>query len=179
MEENLYTINCVRTFSGQYLHVLDPDTITIFPIDIATQLARKCRFGGATKKFYSVAEHSVWCALYAEEHYPDKPTLPFLMLLHDAHEFSMGDVGSPYKRHMTGYKSLATKLQNAIEVRFRCFWSADLRTISARIDQKALEWEWDNKVLRWTGMELDEYSRRDYYLHHFKRLCKTPYVEKP
>lgn len=179
MKENLYMPGCVRTFSGQYVNLGDPDVTSIYPIDIATQLARKCRFGGATKRFYSVAEHSVWCALYAEENYPDKPTLPFLMLMHDGHEYVLEDVGSPVKVYISGYKTLASKIQNAIEVRFRCYWSNELREIRDRIDKIALEWEWNNKVLRWSGMVMDEHSRIDYFLHHFERLCKTPFVVKP
>lgn len=179
MKENLYEPGCVRTFSGRYLNVKDPDTIDIYPIDLATQLSRKCRFGGATKKFYSVAEHSVWCALKAEELYPDETKLPLKLLLHDGHEYILEDIGSPIKSNLIGYGSLATRLQNAIDVRFGAFLSNTDRIRKELIDRMALEWEWENKVLSWQGLYLEEEARIEYFLHYFKKYCKQPFVLKP
>lgn len=179
LTENLFKPHSVRSYSGKYIDLKDPDPQTFFPIDIATQLARKCRFGGATKKFYSVAEHSVWCALKAEEKHPHHDRLPLLMLMHDAHEFCLEDVGSPVKAEFQGYKSLANKIQNAIDTRFRCCPSFEQRKLMEAIDLEALQWEWENKVLHWSGLALDEQTRIEYFLHHFKRLCKTPFVIAP
>jgi hypothetical protein len=179
MIENLFTPDCVRTYSGQYFNIKEPDTKTIYPIDLATQLSRICRFGGATKEWYSVAEHSVWCALKAEEMYPEDTTLPFKLLLHDAHEAYLHDICSPTKKLLTGYQSLATKAQNAINVRFRAYVTGDDRIKIKKIDELALEYEWENKVLRWSGLEMSHDAARDYFLYHFKKLCKTPFVINP
>jgi len=58
------------------------------PVDIeqiAHSLGNICRFTGAGK-FYSVAEHSYWMSmLVSEEH-------AYEALMHDAHEFVMGDI---------------------------------------------------------------------------------------
>lgn len=61
--ENLYTADCVRTFSGIYVNVINP-TVDMFTIDdIAHALSNQCRFNGHLPKFYSVAQHSVMAAL--------------------------------------------------------------------------------------------------------------------
>jgi hypothetical protein len=177
--ENLYMPGCVRTWSGQYLNITEPATTTIYPIDIATQLARICRFGGATKEWYSVAEHSVWGALKAEEIYPGNTSLPFKFLLHDAHEYVLHDISSPVKKKLPGYLKMAAVVQDAINVRFRSYVDQADRQKIDHIDELALHWEWENKVLRWTGMELSIDAARDYYMHHFKRLCKSPFVIHP
>ncbi len=63
MTENLYTPDCIRTFSGQYVNVFAPDPDTILIEDIAHALSQQCRFGGHLPEFYSVAQHCVICAL--------------------------------------------------------------------------------------------------------------------
>lgn len=44
--ENLYTTDCIRTSSGQYVNVFNPDPNTIKIEDIAHSLSMQCRFGG-------------------------------------------------------------------------------------------------------------------------------------
>lgn len=81
----------IRTFTGRKLywdHVEDHD----FDImDIAHALAMKCRWSGHTKKFYSVAQHSVAVAWECPE------PLRLSALLHDAAEAYMPDFPSPLK----------------------------------------------------------------------------------
>ncbi len=84
----------IQTLSGSRFDLDKPDASTITPHDLAMCLARKCRFGGHCREFYSVAQHSVLvCDLT-----PD-PSLKLAALLHDAHEAysGFGDVLRPAK----------------------------------------------------------------------------------
>jgi hypothetical protein len=179
MEENLFMPDSIRTFTGQYINLKDPEPTTIFPMDIAVHLSRICRFNGATKKWYSVAEHSVWCAQMCEEVYPNDQWAAFKVLMHDAHEYVLYDIASPIKSKLVGYGSIATKLQNAIEYRFRGFASGSDRELIKKIDRMALEWEWQHKVLSWTGLELPPTASAEVFLEKFKQLCQTPFVIQP
>ena len=84
-----------QCFGGKPFYPFDPmrslDCITVDAI--AHSLSRICRFKGRTRRFYSVAEHS----LYVSAILPDE--LQIYGLLHDAHEaFSpFGDVCGPCK----------------------------------------------------------------------------------
>ena len=69
--------------------------LTEFPtVQIAQQLSRICRYGGATPHFYSVARHSLLVA----ELVPHDPALRLAALVHDAHECWIGDVLRPAKQ---------------------------------------------------------------------------------
>ncbi|QRF55780.1 hypothetical protein [Variovorax paradoxus] len=65
--------------------------------DIAHHLAMINRFGGATLRPYSDAEHSLLCSEIAQRE-GAAPILQWLALMHDAHEFVTGDMSSPIKR---------------------------------------------------------------------------------
>jgi uncharacterized protein len=179
MLQSLYTPNCLRTFTGQFINITQPDIETIYAFDIAIGLSRAFRFAGHTRKPYSVAEHSIWCAEKAEEMHPDKPGLAFKLLLHDAHEFLLCDFGSPFKKLLEEYEHYASILQDAVHERYNVRISNSDQSIISEIDKMALEWEWENKVLRWTGLELNDRARIDLFIHHFVRLCKTPHILQP
>jgi 5'-deoxynucleotidase YfbR-like HD superfamily hydrolase len=177
MQEDLYTPNSVRTFTGRYINLVDPQPETIFPFDIAIGLARAARFAGHTKKFYSVAQHSDWCRQQCELQYPGNDSLAFKMLLHDAHEFILCDLPSPVKSLLPGYEMIAAKLQNAIHVRFGIKVTPLDNSIIKDIDNRALIYEWNNYVLRnCTGLALMDRDNADIFIHHFVRLCKVPHV---
>lgn len=63
---------------------------------IAHQLAIVNRFTGATRRPYSVAEHSLLCADIAR-HVGAPAHVQLACLLHDAHESITGDMSSPVK----------------------------------------------------------------------------------
>ena len=51
----------------------------------------------------------------------------------------------------------------------------NIKTKIEEIDKEVLEWEWNNKMLKHTGLQMDEQSRIGYFLHHFnnKTQIKT------
>ena len=111
-----------RMLSGRRLNLLDPSPLDIEIIDIAHGLARTARWNGQTKgeHAYSVAQHSILVhdVLLALD--PNLET-PFrlIALLHDAPEYVIGDMISPFKSVMGGnYKDVEKRLIDAIHIRF-------------------------------------------------------------
>ena len=90
--------------------------------DIAHGLARVARWNGQTQGDYpfSVAQHSVLVLELFRGMDPDaSPVWQLQALLHDAPEYVMGDIISPFKAAMGGnYKDVETRLLGAIHVRF-------------------------------------------------------------
>jgi hypothetical protein len=104
----------LRTVSGRLIDVLAPDPAQITIGDIAHALARLCRFGGHTREFYSVAQHSVLVS-----HLALADDARFA-LLHDASEAYLVDVPRPIKTTsaLGGYLDVEERLQRAIYDRF-------------------------------------------------------------
>lgn len=183
--ENLYQPNCIRTYSGQYINLINPQPSQIMPIDIAMGLARECRFGNHTKKFYSVAEHSVWCMLKGQELYPDDKALHFRLLMHDAHEAYMGDWCTPmvdsFDGLYPGFKEAVSVIKRIIQSTINTRFGISINPMDCekvkQVDRLALDWEWHNKNLRHSGMQMmDDESAADYWLTYFKQLVKVPVV---
>lgn len=80
------------TASGKRFWPLDPRPEDVDVGDIAHALSNLCRFGGHTREFYSVAQHSVLVAQLV----PSR--LAMHALLHDAAEAYVGDMVRPLKR---------------------------------------------------------------------------------
>lgn len=81
--------------SGTHVNLtkLEPGTVKIE--DIAAHLAKICRFTGAPKRFYSVAEH---CRTGLEIcNQGISARIRLLWLLHDAHEFILNDINRGVK----------------------------------------------------------------------------------
>jgi len=81
------------TASGKPFYAQDP-TPDIRLDDIAAQLARICRYGGALRDdidHYSVAQHCVLCSYHVPEGFELEA------LFHDAHEAYLGDIIRPLK----------------------------------------------------------------------------------
>ena len=108
--------------SGRRLDLLDPSPLDIEIADIAHGLARVARWNGQTKgeHAFSVAQHCVLVERITTELNPRLTREARLMaLLHDAPEYVIGDLISPFKVAIgIDYKALELKLQSAIHVRF-------------------------------------------------------------
>ena len=102
----------IQTFSGKYINILDPQPQDFTIEDIAHHLSMLCRFNGASKYFYSVAEHS-----YLVSHHI-KDDLKAAALLHDAAEAYVGDLISPLKSLLPEFKAIEDKIQSAIYNKF-------------------------------------------------------------
>jgi hypothetical protein len=179
MPKMLFETTSILLHSGRYLNLANPDPLDIFAADIAIGLARECRWGNHSKRFYSVVEHSVECMNLAERWYPGNDLLALECLLHDASEAFLKDIPSPLKKMISGYYEIEGRVMKAIFARFGMSYPYAFPQEVDRIDRHVLGEEWDKKVLKWTGLELDEKSRVDIFIHHMIRLCKIPVAIQP
>lgn len=111
-----------RMLSGRRLNLLDPSPLDVEISDIAHGLARVARWNGQTygDHAFSVAEHSLIVEDIARELKPDlSPDWRLAILLHDAPEYVIGDMISPFKTVIgEAYKAVENRLQGAIHLRF-------------------------------------------------------------
>ena len=110
-EEDSY----MQTFTGKYVKPLDLKYEDIDIMDIAHHLSLICRFNGACKRFYSVAQHSIMVANLVSKH--DK----LAALLHDASEAYMADVIRPIKYSIPNIKIIEDRIAIKILAKFNCY----------------------------------------------------------
>jgi len=136
-----------RMLSGRRLDLLDPSPLDIEISDIAHGLARVARWNGQTsgEHAFSVAQHSLLVEALFNHLVPQASATDRLAaLLHDAPEYVIGDMISPFKSVMGGsYKDCELRLQRAIHQRFSLppEPAAALRRDIKRADQIAAYFE--------------------------------------
>jgi uncharacterized protein len=111
-----------RMLSGRRLDLLDPSPMDIEIEDIAHGLARVARWNGQTvgENGFSVAQHSLVVEEITAHIQPDiEPRWRLAALLHDASEYVIGDMISPFKAALgVSYKEFEERLEHAIHARF-------------------------------------------------------------
>jgi len=111
-----------RMLSGRRLDLLDPSPLDVELEDIAHGLARVARWNGQTvgPEIFSVAQHSLLVEAIAGHLEPElPPDWRLAVLLHDAPEYVIGDIISPFKAVVgDAYKAVEARLLGAIHVRF-------------------------------------------------------------
>jgi 5'-deoxynucleotidase YfbR-like HD superfamily hydrolase len=111
-----------RMLSGRRLDLLDPSPLDIEIGDIAHGLARVARWNGQTvgDHGFSVAQHSLVVEEIAGHIDPKlEPRWRLAALLHDAPEYVIGDMISPFKAALgIDYRMFEDKLEAAIHIRF-------------------------------------------------------------
>ena len=101
---------CIMTYTGVYFHLPNKKNKTDGPRpfdirDIAHHLSNLCRYGGACKRFYSVAEHSVYVSQLLMDATDEKIDAK-AGLLHDLSEAYLVDIPRDFKALLTSYKKL-------------------------------------------------------------------------
>lgn len=108
--------------SGRRLDLLEPSPFDIEIKDIAHGLARVARWNGQTHgaHAFSVAQHCVVVEqLVSEMHPAIDPRWRLAALLHDASEYVIGDMISPFKAALGfDYKDFEARLMEAVHLRF-------------------------------------------------------------
>jgi 5'-deoxynucleotidase YfbR-like HD superfamily hydrolase len=107
--------------SGRRLDLLDPSPLDVELADIAHGLARMARWNGQTEgaHIFSVAQHSLLVEQIAQARTPLDRKSRLAALLHDAPEYVIGDMISPFKAVIgDAYKAVEERLLAAIHVRF-------------------------------------------------------------
>lgn len=168
----------LTTASGRDIDIqrLTPDDISI--LDIAHSLSNLCRFGGHTREFYSVAQHSVRVAMALP------PDLRLAGLLHDATEAYVVDLPRPIKNLLPDYKKLEARVWETISFRFGV--ARFEHPLVKEMDDRALRTEWEELMRPPLPLEFKGFPRlrpesplqpKDAYklfLQTFAQLTDTP-----
>ena len=165
--ENLYTPDCIRTFTGIYMNVFEPTLEMICIEDIAHSLAQQPRFGGHLPKFYSVAQHSLKCSYLM-----DSDEERFEALMHDASEGYLLDIPSPIKKRLSQYKEIEHNLMLKIAEKFGFKYplSENVKTM----DNAMLNAEWHWLMLGNENYKFhvsEEYGMKESFIEAF-HSCK-------
>lgn len=111
-----------RMLSGRRLNLVDPSPLDIEITDIAHGLARVARWNGQTQgsHIFSVAQHTLLVETVLRHALPRADhRLRLAALLHDAPEYVIGDIISPFKAVIgVSYKNIEKRLLAAIHIRF-------------------------------------------------------------
>lgn len=125
----------IPTFTGKRFWPLDPRAEEFDIVDIAHQLAMICRYGGAVKRFYSVAEH---CVLLS---YAVPYRFAYAALMHDMAEAYIWDFVRPIKKEFPAYKVIEAAIEEVGAGRFRVVypWPDEVVAADRRIvtDERA------------------------------------------
>ncbi len=111
-----------RMLSGRRLDLLDPSPLDVEISDIAHGLARVARWNGQTRgdHAFSVAQHCLMVEeIFRRSNAQCSAEALQMALLHDAPEYVIGDMISPFKSVVGGgYKTVEQRLEAAIHLRF-------------------------------------------------------------
>lgn len=132
-----------RMLSGRRLDLLDPSPLDIEITDIAHGLARVARWNGQTvgAHIFSVVQHSLLVEAVSRKISPNLDRRwRRAVLLHDAPEYVIGDLISPFKAILRAdYKAVEHRLLHAVSLRFGlpARWPAELVAHVKKADRHA------------------------------------------
>jgi 5'-deoxynucleotidase YfbR-like HD superfamily hydrolase len=130
----------ILTYQKKEFYPLDPRIEDIDIVDIAHALSLLCRANGHFKHFYSVALHSINCALEAKARgYSDRVALG--CLIHDGSEAYLADITRPVKKHLHKYLEIEDVLQNKIFEKWIPNLTEEERKLIFELDDAILYYE--------------------------------------
>lgn len=123
-----------ETYTGEIFTVseIEPKHINLY--DLAHHGSHLCRFVGAVKFHYTIAQHQVYAARILWEETSDA-TLAMCGLVHDGSEIITSDVASPIKRGLTDYIAMENKVQEVIAKKYGLPypWPHELEVVDKRL----------------------------------------------
>lgn len=137
--ENLYTPECIRTYTGRYVNIFDPKPEMFDIEDIAHALSNIPRFGGHLPIWYSVADHCIGCVQTGLGYKPIE------LLMHDCSEAYMLDLPSPIKKNFRFYQEIEDNMMKVLSEKFGFEYPFDDKI--KEIDKTELKFEWDNIMI--------------------------------
>ena len=164
----------IQTHTGTMFYPLDPRVEDIDIHDIAHALSMQPRYAGHTRRFYSVAEHSIYIAKACS------PEHALWGLLHDASEAYLCDIPRPIKPYLTNYAEIEARLMHVICEKFGL--SPTIPEEIKRLDRAILRNEYEGLLaphpsqwgLQYDGIP-DVVIRDDHELPH--NLIKAIFLE--
>ena len=133
----------ITTYTGESFTPLTPEVNKIHIEDIAHALSMMCRANGHLNSFYTIAQHSINCAVEAKARGLSEKVQK-ACLLHDASEAYLSDITRPVKKHLIKYLEVEKYLQDMIYHKFltSTLNEEELRHIE-KIDHDMLVCEFD------------------------------------
>ena len=166
----------ICTYTGKKFSFLNPRQEDIDIVDIAHALSNMCRFGGHTKKFYSVAEHSMYVSQKCSEENK------LWGLLHDATEAYLVDIPKPIKGFLTNYVEMENNLMKAIAEKFglKGEMPVEVKDVDARMlftekEQALYPVDWGWQLEPYFDLQIEcrtPFSAEQLFLMRFKSLTK-------
>lgn len=175
----------IRTYTRQEFHFLEPERWNFDVEDLAVHLSRTPRFLAHTKPHaYNNADHSLRVMRLVP------PRFKFPALVHEIAELGMGDMPSPLKRLVPGYKRHQRRIEAALFPKLginyplhQCIKDADLVLLKAEHRQlmdgdEYVEAEMPGVLEYMDRIEpMDEHTARSEFLRQFEVL-HAEWVEK-
>lgn len=143
--------NCISTIGHIRFDPTDPKNEDIEIEDIAHALSMMTRANGHFKVFFSVARHSINCAVEAENRGYSK-RVQLLCLLHDSAEAYIGDMTRPLKLKIPHFSEIEKKYQDIIFKKYIGEISDEEHSLAKDIDDAMLYHEF----VKYNGEELLE-----------------------
>lgn len=129
--EGIHADGSITTYSGIQYSLLNPRVEDILIEDIAHHLSNICRYTGACREFYSVAQHSWHVSFLCDPEYALEG------LMHDSSEAYVSDMSAPLKHspNMLPYRDIEEINARAIVTRFglRYPWHASIKEADFRM----------------------------------------------
>lgn len=97
-------VSFIETYSGRAFYPLRPRVEDVSVIDIAHHLANQCRYSGATRLFYSTAQHCCLLADFVMQRRNGTALDGLEILMHDGAETYLVDVPRPIKQFLPDYR---------------------------------------------------------------------------
>ncbi len=137
-EKKIVPDGCMITFCGAIVDLMNPKSSDILIQDIAHGLAFNCRWNGATKSYFSIAEHC--CMMYDRAPFWLKKTA----LFHDAEEAYWGDIIKPLKNILP--QEIRNKMREMRAIIYDKFSIPDHKEDIQELDFELLIWDFDNLI---------------------------------
>jgi len=159
---------CMVTYSGIIFDLMNPNPDLIHIEDIAHGLAFNCRWNGATKRYYSIAEHSIRVAnrCIGRE-------MQLAGLFHDAEEAYWGDMIKPLKEIIK--VNSPDVLQKMKELRHLIFEIFKIKYFDvSKEDWEELQWDFENLILNDNHIPLQPKLAEGLWLNVCDNLINSP-----
>jgi hypothetical protein len=177
----------IQTVGGRRVRPLNPSPAEIDVGDVAHALSQLCRFGGHSRSFFSVAQHSCLAADAVAARGGTREERLWA-LLHDASEAYLGDLAHPLKNSPYGkaYRTAEERLQAAVCERFGL--SRESPELVKRVDRALLAserralmadtWDWPELTgVEPLDVEIEPWPperARSEFLRRFRELETAP-----
>ena len=169
----------IRTYTGGRVYFFEPEKSDIDLLDIFHSLSLLCRFNGASKSFYSVAQHSVLVADNIYKETGDK-NLAFQGISHDFSEAFISDIPSPFKKQFEGFKEVEIRMEEWLAKRFGFKFpfdpiikhhdlkalSTEMRDLMLVVDNQHLPEPYPEKII-----PLDWQQSKIFFAQRFQQYC--------